>query len=166
MATSLNLVATRLYAVDVARSFIGTPYRLRHHMKGYGVDCGTLLAEYLIEIGRARRVDFESIGFYAQDWFCHTTEERYLRHLIKFGKLIADTIACNGIKTARPGQIALFRVVGSRLFNHGAIITHWPYGVHAQADGVREVNLAANRLTASKAMELRDPFQGVSDGAL
>ena len=76
---------------------------------------------------------------------------------MKFGKLVAETVCRQGEK-AEPGDLVLFRVAGSRVFNHGAIVTHWPFGVHAQHDGVREVDLSSNPLTGFRMMEIFDPF--------
>jgi len=71
--------------------------------------------------------------------------------------MVAETVCRPGV-IAQPGDLVLFRVVGSKRYNHGAIVTSWPRGIHAQHDGVREVNLAQHRLTAHRAMEVFDPF--------
>jgi hypothetical protein len=149
---------SRIESVAIARSFIGTPYHLHGRLKGVGVDCATLLCEFLIEIGAAQEKDFVALGFYASDWFCHDKSNRYLAWAMRHAKLAAETVARPGIKEALPGCIALFQVVKSPVFNHGAVITEWPMGVHAQADGVKEVNLSTHRLTGFTKMDLFDPF--------
>ena len=157
---------TRAEALTIARTYLGTPYVLGGRRKGAGVDCATLLGEYLIEIERTTEGALIEAGFYREcgaghnfshDWFLHTTRQEYLRGIMLFGRLVAETI-CRPGDGPEPGFIALFRSVGSERFNHGAIITSWPFGIHA-ADGlVRESNLATHRLTAYRPMDLFDPF--------
>ena len=157
---------TRAQAVLVARSFLGTPYVLGGRLKGAGVDCATLLGEYLIEIGRTTEQELIAAGFYrpgggghpfSGDWFLHTSREEYLRGLMLFGKLVAESL-CRPAVAAQPGDLALFRSPNSKRFNHGAIVTSWPFGIHAAIEGVREVDLTTNRLTGFRPMEIFDPF--------
>ena len=151
-------MTTRTEAVSIACSYIKTPYVLGGRLKGAGVDCATLLGLYLIEIGFASADEmWGGLASYSGDWFLHTGNERYLRSLVRFGAASAETI-CRADHAPQPGDIALFKVAKSRVFNHGAIVTAWPYGVHACADGVRESNLATHRLTAYKPMDVFDPF--------
>jgi cell wall-associated NlpC family hydrolase len=147
----------RSQAVAVARTWIRTPYVLGGRVKGAGCDCATVLAEYLIEIGAVEQKELVDLGLYSGDWFHHTTSERYLRGLMRFGKMASETI-CRGRADAQPGDLVLFKVAGSKVYNHGAIVTAWPRGIHAQAEGVREVNLAAHHLTGFRIMDVFDPF--------
>ena len=149
---------TRGEAVAIARSFIGTPYVLGGRLKGAGVDCATLLGCYLIELGAAPTDLWQNLEGYHHDWFLHSANERYLRGLMKFGFDAAQTL-CRADAKAEPGDLALFKVVNSKVFNHGAIVTLWPHGVHAGSDGAREIDLTTHRLTAFKPMEVFDPFQ-------
>jgi cell wall-associated NlpC family hydrolase len=148
---------TRAEAVVVARSYDRTPYILGARSKGIGVDCATLLGCYLIEIGAASQDLWKSLTPYSHDWFLHDSNERYLRGLVRFGFAAADDL-CRTDAKAQPGDIVLFRCLSSKVFNHGAIVTTWPYGIHAEVHGVREANLTAHRLTAYRPMEVFDPF--------
>ena len=147
----------RAEAVLVARSWLGTPYVLRGRVKGAGCDCGTLLAEYLIGIGAASRADLEDLGFYSHDWFCHESSERYLLRLMRYARRTAETICRPGV-VAQPGSLALFRVAGSRIYNHGAIVTAWPRAVHAAGDKCIESDVTSHQLTAFREMDIFDPF--------
>ena len=147
----------RSAAVLVARSFVGTPYVLGGRLKGAGVDCATLLGLYLVEIRVAPPDLWSGLKLYSHDWFLHDSNERYLRGLMRFGFLAAEAL-CRADAQAQPGDLALFRSVGSKVFNHGAVVTQWPRGIHAESNGVREVNLTQHRLTAYKPMEVFDPF--------
>jgi cell wall-associated NlpC family hydrolase len=149
---------TRTEAIAIARTWLGTPYVLRGHIKGAGCDCGTLLAEYLIEINATTREKLGALGLYSDDWFCNTKDERYLRQMLRFCTLAADIICRPGAQ-ALPGDLVLFRVVGSPVCNHGAIVTAWPRGIHAQYDGVREVDLTSHGLTAYRQMKVFNPFE-------
>ena len=80
----------RAAIVREARSWIGTPYRLGGRVKGGGCDCATFIAEVLIACGLAER---ENLGVYSQDWFFHTSNERYLRGLLSLSAETAETVA-------------------------------------------------------------------------
>ena len=155
---------TRTESVQIARSFLGTPYVLGGRLKGAGVDCATLLGLYLIEIGAAPVDLWKNLEGYHHDWFLHDANERYLRGLVRFGFDAALTL-CRADAQAQPGDLALFKVVGSKVFNHGAIVTAWPRGVHAGADGVHEITLTTHKLTASRPMEVFDPFAKMEPGS-
>lgn len=135
---------------------VGSPYRLGGRLPRAGLDCCTLLVEYLIAIGRPAS-DFADLPFYSADWFLHASSERYLKGLMRFGTIVAETI-CRSNAPAQPGDIALFKVAGSRLFNHGAVVTSWPLGIHAAARGVVEVDLVKCPLTAFHRMDLFNPW--------
>ena len=166
MASSLS----RAQSVAIARTWLRTPYVLGGRVKGAGCDCATILAEYLIEIGACTEAQLIEIGFYradgishayASDWFCHSAVEHYLRGLMYFGKLVAQTLCRPGVQ-AQPGDLVLFRVVSSKRYNHGAIVTAWPKGIEAVHQGVREVDLTSHALTAYRQMDIFDPFQKLS----
>lgn len=141
-------------AVSIARSWLNTPYVLGGRIKGAGCDCASIIAEYLIESGFSER---EDLGLYSHDWFCHASSERYMLRLIRHAPKTLDTI-CRGGIAAEPGTLALFRCVGSRLFNHGGIVTKWPMMIHAMADGVKESNATQHFLTSHMEMSIFDPW--------
>jgi cell wall-associated NlpC family hydrolase len=150
-------VISREAAVAVAASFLKTPYILGGRVKGAGVDCGTLLALYLQECGFCKKGDFDDVGIYHHDWFQHDRTERYLLRLMRHAPKILDTI-CRGTVDAKPGTLALFRVVGSKIFNHGGIITHWPFMINAIQPCVKEINCVNHWLTGQREMVLFDPW--------
>lgn len=161
---------TRGEAVAIARSWLGTPYHLRARIKGVGCDCATLIAEYLIEAGFAER---EELGMYSQDWFCHAGDERYLVALMRHARPALSRAAgpvsvqarCMGTPPeTQPGNVALFRVARSKRYNHAAIITRWPMGIHANTETVAEVDLTQNEMTAFQEMAIFDPFRSSDAG--
>ena len=157
-------MTTREQAVQIALTYRKTPYVLGGRLKGAGVDCATLLGLYLVEIGFANADEmWGGLASYSGDWFLHTGNERYLRSLVRFGAASAETI-CRADHAPHPGDIALFKVAKSRVFNHGAIVTHWPFAVHACTEGVRESNMTTHRLTAFRPMEVFDPFAKMGTG--
>jgi cell wall-associated NlpC family hydrolase len=154
MSPTPKQLCSRPDAVARARAWLGTPYVLGGRVRGAGCDCATLLAEYLIEIGAAER---EDLGVYSHDWFCHTKSERYLLGLVRHARQTAELV-CRGTVDARPGTLALFRCVGSHVYNHAAIITAWPRGIHAVHPKVAEFDLTSHRLTGHHEMALFDPW--------
>jgi cell wall-associated NlpC family hydrolase len=153
----VGFVKDRSAAIAIARSFLKTPYALGAHLKGAGVDCATLLGLYLIEIGAATEEIWVQAGLYSHDWFLHASRERYIEVLKKYAAPTWEGV-CRSDSPALPGQIVTFKSAGSKKFNHGAIVTSWPRGIHAAIGGVREVNLAAHPLSAFKPMDVFDPF--------
>jgi cell wall-associated NlpC family hydrolase len=144
-------------AVAIARTFLGTKYVLGGRVKGAGADCATLLSMYLEEIGACNKEDFADVGIYTHDWFQHASSDRYLLRLMRHAPKVLDTV-CLGIVAAKPGSLALFRVVGSKLFNHGGIITQWPRMIHAVYPRVTESIASTHWLTAHREMKIFDPW--------
>jgi cell wall-associated NlpC family hydrolase len=151
----------RTAAVEFARTWAGTPYVRGGRVRGAGVDCGTLLAEYLVGIGACPSEEMdaliERLGFLSNDWFCHAAEEKYENELAWFAPLKWEGV-CAGKPPALPGDIAMYRVVGSRLFNHGSIILGWPRALHAFSQRVAEARPALHPLTAHMPMAIFDPW--------
>jgi cell wall-associated NlpC family hydrolase len=149
---------TREESVAIARSYIGTPYRLGGRVKGAGVDCATLLAEWGVECGIFTR---EQTPLYSHDWFCNTTEDRYLFEIMRHAHKTLESVCRGGIE-AKPGCLVLFKVVRSKLFNHGGIVTQWPMIVHAVDPCVREHNAINHYMTGHTEMAIFDPWDGDS----
>jgi cell wall-associated NlpC family hydrolase len=154
----------RVEAAALAESWNGTPYARGGRIKGSegGVDCGTLLAEYLVGIGRCPVSEMdqliEELGFLSNDWFCHAAVEKYMKALEKYAAKKWEGV-CVGTPPALPGDIAMYRVVDSELFNHGSIIVSWPYAMHAFDKRVAKTRPRLHPLTANMPMALFDPFQ-------
>lgn len=146
---------TRVEAVAVARSWIGTPYRLSQRVKGAGCDCASLLAAFLLETNLA---DPGELGFYSHDWFCNTADERYMLRLIRHAPKVLEGM-CRGTVAAEPGSLILFKVARSRLYNHGGIITRWPMMVHAADPCVKEQNCVTHWMTGFSQFAIFDPWQ-------
>jgi cell wall-associated NlpC family hydrolase len=108
----------RARVVDVARSYLGTPYHAEARIKGVGVDCATLLAGVYEEAGAISRM---SIEHYPMDWHLHRGGERYVNTLLKHATETAGP--------PLPGDIAIWKF--GRAFSHGAIVTQWPMVIHA-----------------------------------
>lgn len=96
--------------VDVARSFIGTPYQSNASIKGVGVDCGTLLTMTFVE---ADLRDPIYLGAYSPQFHMASNVPLYEGELIKNG--------AHEVDTPNVGDIALY--FQGRQFAHGAIVT-------------------------------------------
>lgn len=112
--------AQRERVVEVAKTWLRTPYHHMGRVKGVGVDCLTLLAETYEE---ASLIDHVDLPFYPKDWHLHRDAERYMDGLLKYAKEIPGD--------PQPGDIVLFRY--GRCFSHGAIVVAWPEIIHAFA---------------------------------
>jgi NlpC/P60 family len=111
----------RARVVEVARSWISTPYHDNAMVKGHGVDCATLLVAVFQEAGLTAPID---IPAYSPQWHLHRGEEKYMNEVLRHAKEISQ-------EDAQPGDVVLYRI--GRLYAHGAIIVDWPVEViHAE----------------------------------
>jgi NlpC/P60 family putative phage cell wall peptidase len=109
----------RARVVEIARSWLGTPYHHQARVKGAGVDCAQILIAVFAEAGLVEPFD---VGHYPHDWMLHRDEERYLDWVMRY---CPHEVAGE----PRPGDIAVWR--WGRCFSHGGIVTAWPELVHA-----------------------------------
>lgn len=114
----------RLRLVEIAKSWLGTPYHSNAMVKGPrgGTDCAMLL------VGVYREANWVGSEFdprpYPPHWHLHKNEEWYLNHVQSFSTEISEI-------EVQPADIVLFKV--GRLFAHGAIIVSWPLCIAARA---------------------------------
>jgi cell wall-associated NlpC family hydrolase len=101
--------AQRAAIVAAARSWIGTPYHCQGDIKGIGVDCGMLLVRVFVDTGLCEPFDPRP---YADDWYLHRADERYLGFVFDRTKEVAAPL---------PGDVAVFRY--GRCYAHGGIVT-------------------------------------------
>lgn len=120
----------RLRVRDEARRWIATPYHHRASLLGVGVDCARLLLEVF---AGAELIDVFEPGSYSCDWHLHRGEEKYLEVIERYAKQIDpnETPIEERAKDfrAETGDILMWRV--GRTFSHSAIITEWPFIIHA-----------------------------------
>lgn len=108
---------TREKVVEVAKSWLRTPYHHRAKLKGCGVDCGQILVAVFSEAGV---IDDFDTGEYPQDWMLHREEEKYLMAVEQYA---------HKVESPKPGDIALFKF--GRCVSHAAIVIEWPVVIHA-----------------------------------
>lgn len=117
---------SRLKLIEVAKTWIGTPYRSNGLVKGLrgGTDCAMVL------VGVYREACWVGPEFdprpYPPHWHLHKNEEWYLNHVQSF------SVEINEVEV-QPADIVLFKV--GRVFAHGAIIVSWPLCIAARAPG-------------------------------
>ena len=141
--------------VREAREWIGTPYLKKGRIKHGGADCFTFPAEVMIACGLFTR---DELPPYQNDWFLHTTEDEYLKLLLRHATEIL-TVRCWPTLKVEPGNIAVARVVGSKVFNHSAIVLAWPRCIHSLMDGgVQEFSIDRHPMWAGHEVKIFDPF--------
>ena len=99
----------RSVIVREARSWVRTPYHHQGDIKGIGVDCGMLLVRVFVDTGLCEPFDPRP---YADDWYLHRSEERYLGFIFDRAKEVINPL---------PGDVMVFRY--GRCFSHGGIVT-------------------------------------------
>lgn len=115
--------AERQHVVEIAKSWIGTPYHPHGHVRGAGVDCAWLLIEVYSEAGL---IEWFDPGHYPPDWHLHRSEPRYMDWLSKFARPTSGD-------RMLPGDIIMYRF--GRAPAHAGIITDWPMMVHSYVRG-------------------------------
>ena len=138
--------------VEEALSWVDTPYEFGQCFKGVGCDCDTLLVGIFVGLSLIKQEDIDSelhtLGIISGDWFRHTTNEHYLRILMKFATNILET-RCYPSTLASPGSIVLTKAFGlSKRWNHGGIVTKWPKVVHAVSPAVCVVDASRDPMWA------------------
>ncbi len=105
-----------------AHSWRGTPWHHEGDVKGAGVDCAMLLVRVFAAVGAIPAFDPRP---YPMDHMLHSGQERFLGWLQQF----ADPVTSG---SPQPGDVVVYRV--GRCYSHGAIVTQWPYIIHAFRD--------------------------------
>jgi cell wall-associated NlpC family hydrolase len=138
-----------------AMSWRGTPYILKGRVKGAGADCFTFPAEVMIACGLFTR---NALPPYQHDWFLHQTEEQYLKLLFKHAAEVLTAVCWPTLKV-EPGNIVVVRAVGSKVFNHSAIVLDWPRCIHCVKDGgVQDFRIDRHPMWAVHEVKIFDPF--------
>ncbi|MGH6846764.1 MAG: hypothetical protein ACREC0_04780 [Methylocella sp.] len=99
----------RAAIVREARSWVRTPYHAQADIKGAGVDCGMFLVRVFVDSGLCEPFDPRP---YADDWYLHRSDERYLGFIFDRTKEIDNPL---------PGDVVVFRY--GRCYSHGGIVT-------------------------------------------
>ena len=106
---------------DKALEYIGTPWINGGNIKGAGLDCSTLPANFYRELGYG---DFQITYGYSGDWFCkRDCEELLLPYLERY---------CERIDALEPGDIISYRW-GRAQYAHLAIYLGDKRILHCQA---------------------------------
>lgn len=105
-----------------AATWLGTPWHHEGDVKGAGVDCAMLLIRVFTAVGAI--ADFDPRP-YPIDHMMHSDDERFLGWLQKH----ADPVTSGD---PQPADVLVYRV--GRCYSHGAIVTQWPYILHAFRD--------------------------------
>ena len=111
--------ATRQHIIQVARTWLLTPYHHHARINGVGVDC----VQFLIAVFEECQIASAVAEGYAQDWHLHRSEEKYLAGIQHYAQQTTSP---------EPGDVALFRF--GRCVSHAGILLPEPRTViHAFA---------------------------------
>lgn len=139
--------AQRARVVEIAQSWLSTPYHHRAMIKGVGVDCATLLVACCQEAGLLAAIELPD---YSGQWHLHRDEEKYTDFIRQFGAEISD-------RAPLPGDVVVWKF--HRSFSHGAIVVRWPVIIHAMIRvGCYEDDAIKNQLLTT--VSERTPTQG------
>lgn len=149
----------RAFIAAEALSWIGTPYQLRQRVKGAACDCYTFIAETMIA---CRIITEEVLPIYHGDWWAHISDEEYILKLLRYTKKTFQGQLA-GRNKVKCGNVLLVRAAGTRskISNHGAVVTDWPFGVHAVDPKVELCDLTKHPMWALQPVAVFDPFEKV-----
>ena len=162
MILTCNGIMTRESTVEEARTWLRTPYHKGAHVKGAGVDCGTILFEIYRAAGFISAQDqeiFNRLVPVGQDWFCHTTEEKYVKLVLRHAHQVLKNISYRTLD-AQPGNIAVtHHSADGKLWNHGGIVTKWPMVIHSVDPYVEEVDATQHCMWCYREVTIFDPWE-------
>lgn len=125
---------TRQQVVEIAKTWLGTPYHHEAGVKGAGADCAIFPINVAQEAGMMPKGI--KIPHYPADWHMHQDEERYLETVLTYcAERPADYVP-------QPADFLLWKF--GKCFSHGAVVVDWPVIIHAvinrrvQIDNVTE----------------------------
>lgn len=146
----------RPLVVAEARTWIRTPYHKKGLLKGVGVDCGMLPYAVLRKFNLIPEI--ADLPTLEDGWFCNTSDERYARIIERYFRKLLEAQARRDYQPEfLPGNLVLLQSWGSRVFNHGGIITAWPRVINALPEyGVAEVDAAGDPFWASQRIAVYD----------
>jgi cell wall-associated NlpC family hydrolase len=146
--------ATREQVVAEARAWIGSKYHLGQCVRGVAADCATLILGVYKNCGFVSDTDH---SVYAHDWWIHAREDKYELRVVRHAYKLVEGV-CHRTLDAAPGNIIMTRVAGSRIYNHGAIVTKWPFVVHARRPEVVETNVSRDPMWSHQLVVVYDPW--------
>lgn len=132
--------------VTEAETWVGTPYRGWSRVKHAGVDCGQLLAGVYINVGLISN-DLVLPTDYPLNIGQHRASTEYVDLVLQYFREIPES-------EVLPGDLVVWKLIGSKSYCHGGIIKSWPdYFIHAFDDKVKAGN-AQSRLRFFKSEKL------------
>jgi cell wall-associated NlpC family hydrolase len=131
--------------ISETESWMGTPYAGWSCVKGAGVDCGQLLYGVYHNVGLIPEIDLPTdYPLYIGQ---HRASTEYVDLVLKFFREIPEA-------EVQPGDLVVWRLIGSKSYCHGALIKSWPdFFIHAFGDQVKAGN-AKSRLRFLKSEKL------------
>lgn len=144
--------AKRNELIATAREYLGTKYHVGGMVKGVGVDCASFLLCVLRDCGL---IEDEELGVFSGDWWCHTSEEKYMLRVLRHAYKILEGVSWSTLQVS-PGNIALAKAVGSKVYNHGGIVINWPTVIHAGSYRVEEIDASIHQLWAGHQIAIFD----------
>jgi hypothetical protein len=145
----------RLHIIEVAKSWVNTPYRGHSCLKGAGVDCGQLLKGVYIEAGHQFPDGIPLRSDYSLQVSQHKHDTEYIDIISKYMREVPES-------EVKPGDIVVYKM--DLAFAHAAFVIDWPHFIiHAINDpgvcGGHGMNNKFGKLS-KRFYSLRDEFIG------
>jgi cell wall-associated NlpC family hydrolase len=138
--------ALRQRIVDEAKTWIGTPYISNGMIKGRrgGTDCAMLLVGVYAAVGLLTK-EFDPRP-YPAEWHVHRNEEKYMGYVTQFMHHMPSIEE----RKPLPGDLVMFKI--GHVFAHGAIVTDWPFVVHALGGSAVVADDVSKNTTGKRAL--------------
>ncbi len=124
--------------VEEAETWCGTLYRGWSCVKGAGTDCGQLIYGVFHNCGFLPVIDLpKDYPLYIGQ---HRESTAYVDLVLQYFREIPEA-------DVQPGDIVVWKLIGSKAYCHAAIIKSWPsYCIHAYSKAVTAVDAGARLL--------------------
>lgn len=134
--------AKRTELLDIAKTWLLTPFHHEARVKGHGVDCLQLIIGVYQEAGLLPADIDKDVYPYAYDAHLHDPEEQYIAALESHGWIEVDQ--------PHMGDVVLIKV--GRRYSHGAIAIDYPLCIHSYiglgvcyVDAIEDADIGANK---------------------
>ena len=109
----------RKHVIDIAKTWLHTPYIPEARVKGCGCDCGTFIAGVFEEAGLIEHVQIEHYPF---DIACNCAVPKYLNRILEYTTKVD--------REPMQGDILFYKFKGAKVPHHAAICMDDEYIIH------------------------------------
>lgn len=109
--------------IEVAKSWLGTPYHPDGEIKGIGVDCLRLVLLSYVEAGIIARP--ETLPHHPEQWAMNSAHDRVLEYTLAYSREVSPPPE----RVPLPADVVLMKRAEHKCFAHAGLVVSWPAAV-------------------------------------